>query len=249
LEALTCRLLPDTIAGGPHQMAVDEVMLEGAAQGIASFRFYRWQPATVSLGYFRPERDRAREPDLTNLPFVRRPSGGALLVHDRELTYAFALPPGLPWQRRADRASAWLERMHEMIRLALGDLGIDCAAAEHPIPSAAHDALCFLNIARGDLLLKGHKVVGSAQRRHRGALLQHGAILLGTSPHTPMLPGIGELNGRHLVGGDLRDAVCRRLVRSTAWNLRPVALDPTESLQVEHLTRTKYGSRAWNCKR
>ena len=47
--------------------------------------------------------------------------------------------------------------------------------------------LCFQHLTPGDLLLQGAKVVGSAQRRHRGALLQHGGILLAASPHAPEL--------------------------------------------------------------
>src|SRR5205814_9219218 len=93
-----CRLLPYAVADGPHNMAADEVLLESAAAGIASLRFYGWSEATLSLGYFQPERLRHEDERLTGLPYVRRPSGGATLVHHHEVTYALALPAGPPWQ-------------------------------------------------------------------------------------------------------------------------------------------------------
>jgi len=66
-----CRLLPHVAADGPHNMAADEVLLESAAAGVASLRFYDWSEPTVSLGYFQPRGAR-----LAGLPYVRRPSGG-----------------------------------------------------------------------------------------------------------------------------------------------------------------------------
>ena len=86
MEALTCRLLPYAVADGPHNMADDEVLLESATAGVASVRFYGWLPATLSLGYFQPEQIRHADASLARLPFVRRPSGGAALIHDQEVT-------------------------------------------------------------------------------------------------------------------------------------------------------------------
>src|SRR4051812_16012691 len=101
MSAPVCRLLPFVTADGPWQMAADEVMLEAAVAGTASFRTYGWTAVTLSLGYFQPAAVRLADPLLASLPFVRRASGGATLVHDREVTYALALPAGPPWQSRA----------------------------------------------------------------------------------------------------------------------------------------------------
>ena len=69
MEALTLRLLPYEIGDGPTEMAADEIMLRSAAMGQASLRFYGWTTATLSLGYFQPERLRASDPLLTvNVP-------------------------------------------------------------------------------------------------------------------------------------------------------------------------------------
>src|SRR5205085_11240257 len=82
---LHCRLLPYAVADGPHNMAADEVLLEAAFAGVASLRFYGWTTATVSLGYFQPERVRLDDGRLAGLPFVRRPSRGGTLVHHHEV--------------------------------------------------------------------------------------------------------------------------------------------------------------------
>src|SRR5579883_966589 len=120
-----CRLLPDSTADGPWQMASDEVMLESAAAGAASIRFYRWSQPTLSLGYFQREAVRRSDPRLARLPFVRRATGGAALVHDNELTYAIALPSGPDWHRPGVN---WLDHMHAVVATALGRLGVEVRA-------------------------------------------------------------------------------------------------------------------------
>ncbi len=229
------RLLPYAVAVGAHNMAADEVLLEAALAGVASLRFYGWTDATVSLGYFQPERVRREDARLAGLPFVRRPSGGGTLVHHREITYAFALPPGAPWQG----GEPWLRRMHGIIAAALADLGV--AAGPHPAgPEAPFTGfLCFQHFTPGDLLIGGCKVVGSAQRRVRQALMQHGSLLLAASPHAPALPGVEETCAA------LADA-CRR---QTAWVTEPADWSARERRRVEELVAAKYGQDAWNRRR
>src|SRR5262245_34911225 len=103
------RVLPLESADGATNMAADEALLESAGHGVASLRFYTWNEPMLSLGYFQLEADRRLIPGLADLASVRRASGGSALVHDRELTYALALPAGPPWQRRGE---AWVCKMH-----------------------------------------------------------------------------------------------------------------------------------------
>src|SRR5437870_3415594 len=116
------RLLELRSAGGGINMAADETLMEGAAGGSASLRFYTWQEPTLSLGYFQPAAER-----LLGLPYVRRPSGGAALVHDHELTYCLALPAGLAWQRRGE---SWICRMHGVIATALATFGVEARSLD-----------------------------------------------------------------------------------------------------------------------
>src|SRR5207244_6408467 len=96
-------------------MAADEVLLQAAGAGQLALRFYGWQQATVSLGYFQAAACRRADPLLTTLPYVRRPTGGATLVHHHELTYALALPE----QVRRAGSEPWLLYMHGIIAAAL----------------------------------------------------------------------------------------------------------------------------------
>jgi lipoate-protein ligase A len=244
VETITCRLLPFASADGPHNMAADEVLLHSAQSGQTSLRFYGWSEATVSLGYFQPANMREQEPKLGALPFVRRPTGGATLVHHHELTYALALPPAL-----ARTSEPWLVRMHRIIGTALNGLGIDCRLGAKQEQSPAHSVYCFQQFTPGDLLLAGNKIAGSAQRRQKGSLLQHGAILLQASPHTPQLTGIMDLNGPRVTMEACQNAVIEEFQRDTAWELRKDGWDALEQEALSRLASEKYSCVAWNNKR
>jgi lipoate-protein ligase A len=235
MSTTVCRLLPYAVTDGPHNMAADEALLDAPA----SLRFYGWLEPTVSLGYFQPHAVR-----LAGLPYVRRPSGGMTLVHHHELTYCLALPAGAPWQGR----EPWLRRMHRVIAAALAGLG--AGVRLHDAPDEHRDTpLCFRHFTTGDVLLGGAKVVGSAQRRHRGALMQHGSILLAQSPFTPELPGIRELTGAALKPDEVIIAIRSAFVGETGWSLTAAAWEDDELRRVEDLAREKYGGPAWNDRR
>jgi lipoate-protein ligase A len=242
-------------------MGLDEVLLHSAFEGTASLRFYGWSPPTLSLGYFQQEAVRLRDPLLAALPFVRRPSGGETLVHDHELTYTLALPSGAPWQ---PRGTSWLRRMHGVIAAALSEFGISAELFDDSfgqrligaLPSmrlrereSIEDRLCFRQFTAGDLILAGAKIVGSAQRKHRGALLQHGAILLQRSAHTPHLPGLFELTGRKPQANRMAQAICREFTNNTDCELVPNEWTLAEAGKAKDIAETKYRSDAWNRKR
>jgi lipoate-protein ligase A len=230
-------------------MALDETLLHSALRGVATLRFYGWDAATLSLGYFQPESVRHHDAQLAALPWVRRPSGGATLVHHHEVTYALALPPGEPWQTAGPGCSCWLRRMHEIIAGALASLGVP-SRLHTPEPDQANPGfLCFRHFAAADVLIGQAKVVGSAQRRQRGALLQHGAILLASSPWAPILPGILELTACRLSPKAVASAVADSLVQKTNWTLAPGELTAAEREAAAELTRSKYAADAWNRKR
>jgi lipoate-protein ligase A len=223
-------------------MAFDEVLLESAVEGTPSLRFYGWLSPTVSLGYFQPSAVRG-EGALGDLPWVRRASGGMTLVHHQELTYALALPSSL-----LAVGQSWICRMHHTIRAALANFGV--TAQTHSAPDHHPSGpLCFHHFTAGDLMIGQAKVVGSAQRKLRGALLQHGGILLAQSPYTPSLPGIREIIGRDLKVESLCAAVQRAFERDTGWTLVPQDVSADERRCVEDLVETRYDAAEWNEKR
>jgi lipoyl(octanoyl) transferase len=246
VSTVICRLLPFGIADGPHNMAADEALLESAAAGAAALRFYGWTEATLSLGYFQPERVRREDARLAGLPWVRRPSGGGAIIHHLEITYALALPPGPPWQTGA----SWLCRMHSIIAAALGRLGVR-ATSHCPVPGEPPFVgfLCFLHFTAGDLMIGTAKIAGSAQRRQGRALLQHGSLLLAASPQAPLLPGIRELTGRTL---DLRETLSvleTEFAAQTGWTIEHADWTETGRQRAAELAATKYGRDWWNRKR
>src|SRR5207245_2680325 len=101
--------------------------------------------------------------------------------------------------------------------------------------------LCFQHHTPGDLMIGTAKIAGSAQRKQRGALLQHGAILLTRSPHAPALPGIGELAEQVPTVPEICQAIQSEFSQQTGWELVAGAVTQQELTQVEELIRTRYG--------
>src|SRR5262245_48870272 len=241
-----CRLLPFASASGSFNMALDESLLRSALdRQVASLRFYTWTEPTISLGYFQPHADRLNDPNLTNCAWVRRPTGGAAILHHLEITYALALPAGPPWHT----SESWLCRFHHAVAAALNGFGVESRAVICGEEQKLGPYLCFLHQTPGDLLVGGHKVVGSAQRRPHGATMQHGSILLRRSPHTPPLPGIADLSGANLAARDLEQAILAELQTRTGWSFKADDWTAAERSAAALLEREKYATGAWNEKR
>jgi lipoyl(octanoyl) transferase len=245
VEALTIRLMPDEQNDGPHHMAADEVLLQSAAEGIATLRFYTWSRPTLSLGYFQPEATRHNDPLLADLPLVRRPTGGLTLVHHHEQTYCLAVPASKPW----NNARCWL-RMHEMIAAALATFGVRVDSCTLKDQAVSTSPLCFHHFTPGDLMIGSAKIAGSAQRKQRGAILQHGAILLACSSHTPSLPGILELTGIKVDKHDLRVAIVQQMKQLLGCEFDlPQDWTEAEKQAIEELIESRYRSDEWKLKR
>jgi lipoyl(octanoyl) transferase len=162
---------------GAENMGLDEALLERATVSrSAVFRVYTWAEPTLSFGRnqavrgaYDPERARAR-----GIGVVRRPTGGRSLLHHREVTYSVTAP--------ADLAGSFRESYGRINRLLVGGLSrlgvaVEVAAPnERSLPPSA--APCFERPAAGELVVDGRKLVGSAQWRDEGAMLQHGSILV-----------------------------------------------------------------------
>src|SRR5262245_32463064 len=237
------RLLPYDLADGPHQMAADQVLLQSATNGQGSLRFYGWSEPTVSLGYFQAHARRA-EAGLQGVTFVRRPTGGDALVHHHEVTYALAVPAGV-----GSQTGPWLD-FHGVLAAALAEFGA-LARPHEPRDDEPRftGLLCFQHFTRGDLMVRGFKVAGSAQRRQKGGLLQHGGLLLAASPHTPRLPGLRELTGVRPDPVDLIGAIVRHFQEQSGAALEQGEWTEAERAGVVELVRSRYGADVWNRRR
>jgi lipoate-protein ligase A len=206
---------------GAWNMAFDEALLEAAAtRGETALRIYRWSEPTLSLGYFQKEIPPDLPETLRGLPRVRRLSGGGAILHDHEWTYACALPKGHPLTVRTEDL---YDIVHAAILRAFARLGIAAGVRGESNRQADARFLCFERGDARDILIAGRKVVGSAQRRRKGAVLQHGSVVLRTSSFAPHLPGVADL-----VPG-LSDDPCLAAPEFTAEIRQAVfAADPVE---------------------
>jgi lipoate-protein ligase A len=145
--------------------------------------------------------------------------------------------------------ASWLGRIHAIIAAALEELGVHPRSGPGQKEPAFTGFLCFQHLTAGDLLIGRDKVVGSAQRRHHGALLQHGAVLLAASPHAPVLPGVRELSGLTVTVPELSEALLRQWMNHTGWALRDGTWSAEERQRLEELVEHKYRQASWNAKR
>jgi lipoate-protein ligase A len=191
-----CRLLLDPPAAGAWNMALDEALLDQACGSSSqvtqpTWRFYRWSEPTLSLGYFQAEADRSEHKASAACPLVRRLTGGGAIVHDQELTYSLVVPAGHPLSIGRDRL---YRLVHGALVTALSEFSLSATLCPGGPAAPPEPFLCFQRRALGDVLLGNDKIAGSAQRRRRGAVLQHGSLLLRHSAAAPELPGLEDLS-------------------------------------------------------
>jgi len=226
-------------------MAVDEVLWQWCTRTAGCcWRFYRWEEPTVSLGYFQAFEDREQHPASRLCPIVRRVSGGGAIVHDAELTYSMAVPLS---QAMAGRRQALYAAVHATLIETLADFGV--AARLHgeapPSRTVPRPFLCFQRRSPGDVLVGEVKVAGSAQRRNRNAVLQHGSVLLARSPAAPELDGLRETAG---LTAHLDEFVAKwlgLLAHRLGWNWCRESLSLAERRRAAHLAAAKYAADSW----
>lgn len=246
---MEARLILHGSYGGPWNMAVDETLLRWVAeQGKPCLRFYQWSPPCLSLGYFQSTQDRLAHPPSSRVPYVRRPTGGGAIVHHFELTYSLLIPDN---QRGRGESFQWYRIVHQAAVDILKQFGVHAQLIERPgtHPTASH-FLCFLRRATGDVVCENTKVLGSAQRRWRNALLQHGSLIFQPSPFAPEVLGLMASLDR--LPNDIRtwtELWSRSIGNQLGCRWTVSDLTDGEHAHATELMRTKYGTSAWNARR
>lgn len=174
------RLLRHAPASGARNMAVDEAILEMARKGgaMSTLRLYDWQPACLSLGVAQPIEDvdfdglRANDWDV-----VRRPTGGRAILHTDELTYSVIGPSEEP--RLAGGVLESYKRISGALLNSLKFLGLPVSHQSSPTLNGSDtNPVCFEVPSDYEITLGGKKLIGSAQARRKGGVLQHGSLPL-----------------------------------------------------------------------
>jgi lipoate-protein ligase A len=225
-------LLIDEPAPGATNMARDLALLDACSRGETpgAIRLYGFSPPCLSLGRMQPMNDVDLDACARDaVDVVRRPSGGRAVLHDQEVTYCVVCRSSDPIF--GGRVLESCARIHDAIAVGLEALGVRTTPRAIPADlrrdarDGAAVADCFARPAAHELLdSAGRKLVGSAQARRAGALLQHGSVLL-EQPRAagylrgdavPTLGGVGvrEILGRHVSREELVSALAEGFTRS-----------------------------------
>ncbi|EGK14498.1 biotin/lipoate A/B protein ligase family protein [Kroppenstedtia eburnea] len=278
MTANNWRLLHTGNRSSAENMAIDEAILTSVSEGEAppTLRFYGWEPATLSIGYFQKvekevNRDRLR---AKGLGLVRRPTGGRAVLHDREVTYSVILAedyPGMPTSVTDSYrviSTGLLEGFREL------DLQAEMVPLETEEEKAQYASLgsaaCFDSPSNYELVVEGRKVAGSAQTRQRGVILQHGSILLDLDVDLlfdvlrfpservkeRMKRGflnkavaINQLRPESVSFDEAVKAMTRGFEKGLQIRLEPGELTPREQELAQELVSSRYGRDEWNFKK
>lgn len=256
------RFLVTPPASGPENMALDEALMERARiHREWVLRVYGWSSPTISFGRNQTarghyDRERIRQ---RGLGVVRRPTGGRAILHHREITYSVTAPVELAGSLRES-----YERINRLLVAGLERLGV----AAHPALQA--DARtqvlppgptpCFAVPAPGELVAGERKLVGSAQWRDDGAMLQHGSILVGDDQsklleltldlagELPAPATLSDLLGRHVQLGDAAEALVAAVRALEQTNPAELQVDRALRARVDALV-VNYMDDGWTWRR
>ncbi len=261
------RLLDSGAEDGFTNMAIDEAMLLATQEQRIppTLRVYAWQPACLSIGAFQSvgsDIDIAACADH-GIDWVRRPTGGRAILHDREVTYSVVAPQNN--ERVAGDVMESYRRISQGLLAGLRLLRVNAVLAPSaisPAPAgAAKPAACFAAPSQHEIMVGGRKIVGSAQRRQGAAILQHGSILLDLDVALLMsllrFPSDDErervaarvrdesvtlngLLGRTLTYGAVAGTLATGFAAALAIDLHAATLTPWEEEQTARLRRDKY---------
>lgn len=271
------RVINSGIGRAADNMAIDEAMLKAYAleQVPPTIRFYGWQPAAVSIGYFQKA---AAEVDLAEcrrqgIDVVRRLTGGRAVLHDAELTYSIVVGENDPLIPATITASYRFFSQGLLDGLKL--LGIE---AKMSMPKAAYgqtkrrhaSAACFDAPSHYEVTYDGRKLIGSAQVRKDGVILQHGSLLLKFNPDqvasllnlpTPEAKAavaemlgkraisLGEAAKRELSWQEICQAMMTAFGPALGVELEADSLSQAELATAQELAATKYTQDTWNLMR
>lgn len=172
------KFIPYQIQTGSENMQIDSDLLDSAIEkGLNEpiFRLYGWLPACISLG--RNQKDDFLDKKFlkeNNIDIVRRLTGGRALLHDKELTYSFICPA--KYLKNGGNVVESYKEISEFLIEKLAKLGIYTDFGTQKAVKTKFD-FCMLISTGADLCYQGKKLVGSAQCRKNGYILQHGSIL------------------------------------------------------------------------
>ena len=265
--AVPWRVLSHGPQDGAWNMATDEAIAQavGAGQVPATVRFYAWGAPTVSLGCLQATQGAIAQAVCRErgVGVVRRPTGGRAVLHHDELTYSVCVPRDDFWDR-ADVTESF-RLLGAGLVAGLRRLGVSATlgARDNARSAEARASACFLMRRMPAVLVAEKKLVGSAQRRWDGVLLQHGSLLLGIDlemhqavfPDWPRNASYGDVTSLKALLSKLpsRSDMEQALLEGWADILHvtgcPGDLTADERDAAERLVSERYANPAWTWRR
>ena len=261
------RLLNSGARDGATNMAIDEAILESVVAGrvAPTLRFYAWDPPCISVGYGQPISDVDRAAcEQWGWDVVRRPSGGRAILHVDELTYSVCAAPDE--SRVAGGIVESYGRLASGLLAGLRGLGLEPAESKpaYAPEQGAEGPVCFDGPARYEITVAGRKLVGSAQARPKGGILQHGTLPL-TGDITRVIDGLAwngparerlsqravtleEVLGRAITFEEAAEAMANGFRAPLNLRLVPGDLSVAEWDAADRIRREKYTSDHWTFK-
>ncbi|MDH9159987.1 MULTISPECIES: lipoate--protein ligase family protein [Staphylococcus] len=257
-----------------YNMAMDEALLNFVSRGEIDpvIRFYTWNPATLSVGYFQRL---TKEIDIEKVKekgygMVRRQTGGRGVLHDKELTYSVIVPESHP-----DMPSTVTEAyrvISEGLLEGFKLLGFDTYFAiprskeERDKLKQPRSAVCFDAPSWYELVVEGRKIAGSAQVRQKGVILQHGSLLQDVDvddlfdmfkfkndrlkdkmkqAFVEKAVAINDISNRHITIEDMEVAFEEGFRKGLNIDFKPLELTQQQQNEIKELTE-KYKADEWN---
>ncbi len=262
------RVINTDYGDGFYNMALDESLMLSVMQGHSPpiLRFYRWDPPTITLGYSQ-DLEKELLPQMCEergIQVVRRLTGGRAILHQYELTYSLIA------SEKEKQVSGTILESYLKISKGLAEglkiFGIQTDMAARPSKSKG-SAACFDAPSWYEIVWQGRKLVGSAQTRKRGFLLQHGSIpfkldidllfeLLNIKSaqlkerlknnFSKKAVGLEDIIGKTIDYNDLANALIQGFKNIFNVEMEISNLTPDEIATAENLRKSKYSQRTWN---
>ena len=256
-----------------YNMAMDEALLNFVSRGEIDpvIRFYTWNPATLSIGYFQRLQ---KEIDIDKVKekgygLVRRQTGGRGVLHDKELTYSVIVPESHP------NMPSTLTEAYKIISQGLlegfKNLGFETYFAiprskeERDKLKQPRSSVCFDAPSWYELVVEGRKIAGSAQTRQKGVILQHGSILQDIDiddlfdmfkfknerlkakmkeNFVQKAVAINDISNQHITLNEMENAFEAGFKKGLNIDFKPLELTEKQLEEVQEL-EDKYRSEAW----
>lgn len=256
-----------------YNMAMDEALLNFVSRGEIDpvIRFYTWNPATLSIGYFQRLQ---KEIDIDKVKekgygLVRRQTGGRGVLHDKELTYSVIVPESHP------NMPSTVTEAYKIISRGLlegfKNLGFETYFAiprskeERDKLKQPRSSVCFDAPSWYELVVEGRKIAGSAQTRQKGVILQHGSILQDIDiddlfdmfkfknerlkakmkeNFVQKAVAINDISNQHITLNEMENAFEAGFKKGLNIDFKPLELTEKQLEEVQEL-EDKYRSEAW----